>query len=154
MCVSLLTDYYKAVWNGSNIELDAFIGNENLKQYLQKKIQSQSDLYSAFNDKVQNVEIGAWETEFVDDTNGGYLYLKIPADIKKSIGGFGEVTEFLVRSLNGSLVIVDWYNGSKDSYDFLVRGENITIDDPNIWNDSEWVKVINNKQNDFSGTTR
>ena len=154
MCVSLLTDYYKAVWNGSNIELNTFIKNENLKHYLQKKIQEQSHLYSAFNDKVQNVEIGAWETEFVDDTDGGYLYLKIPADIKKSIGGFGEVNEFLVRSLNGSLVIVDWYNGSKDSYDFLVRGENITIDDPNIWNDSEWVKVINNKQNDFSGTTR
>lgn len=154
MCVSLLTDYYKAVWNGSNIELDAFIGNENLKQYLQKKLQSQSDLYLAFNDKVQTVDIDAWESEFIDDTNGGYLYLKIPADIKKYTGGFGEVHEFLIRNLNGSLAIVDWYNGSKDSYDFQVRGENVDIDDPDIWNDSEWVKNINNNQNAFSGTTR
>ena len=28
MCVRALTDYYKAVWNGSDIELDTFIDNE------------------------------------------------------------------------------------------------------------------------------
>lgn len=73
MCVSLLTDYYKAIQNSSNIELDTFIENENLEQYVQKKIQTQSDLYSAFDDKVQNTEIGTWETKFIDDADGGYL---------------------------------------------------------------------------------
>ncbi|WP_198530553.1 hypothetical protein [Bacillus sp. LL01] len=31
MCVWVLTDYYKAVWNGSDIILDSFIDNDNLK---------------------------------------------------------------------------------------------------------------------------
>ncbi|WP_245827564.1 hypothetical protein [Paenisporosarcina indica] len=157
MCVRALTDYFKAVWNGSAIELDTFIDNENLKQYTQKKIQSQNDLYSAFTDskdEVQNIEVGAWEVEYTDDVDGSFLYLKLPAEIKKTVGSYGEVIEFLVRNVNGKLVIVDWYTGAKDSYDFLVRGENLTIDNPNIWNDSEWVKKLNNKQMEFSGSTR
>lgn len=155
MCVRALTDYYKAVWNGSDIELDAFVDSNNLKQYKQLKIQSQYDLHSNLtNNSVQDIEIGAWEVEYIDDMDGGYLYLSLPVEIKKSLGSNGEVTEFLVRNLNGKLVIVDWYTGTKDSYDFLVRGENLTIDNPNIWNDSELVKKLNSKQIEFSGSTR
>jgi len=139
MCVRALTDYYKAVWNGSDIDLDTFIDNEYLKQYTQKKIQSQYDVYVKNNltDKGQNIEIDAWEVEYTDDVDGGFLYLKLPVQINMAVGSYGEVTEFLVRNVNGKLVIVDWYTGAKDSYDFMVRGENITIDNPNIWNDSE-----------------
>ena len=154
MCVRALTDYYKAVWNGSVIELDTFIDNEYLKQYTQNKIQFHYDVYGKFNDKVQNIEINDWEVESTDDLDGGFLYLKLPAEIKKSVGSYGEVTEFLVRNVNGKLVIVDWYTGAKDSYDFMVRGENLTIDNPNIWNDSVWVKKLNSKQIEFSGTIR
>ena len=157
LCMSLLTDYYKAVWNGSDIELDTFIDNENLKQYTQKKIQSQYDLHSTStdsNDKVQNIEINDWEVGYTDDMDGGFLYLKLPAEIKWTIGSYSELTEFLVRNINGNLVIVDWYAGGKDSYDFMVRGANITINNPNIWDDSEWVKKLNRKQIKFSGSTR
>lgn len=155
MCVKALTDYYKAVWNGEDIELNTFIDNESLEQYMQKKIQSQYDLHSAYsNDKVQNIEISSWEVEYTDDADGGFLYLKLPAEIKYTVGSFGEATEFLVRNINGKLVIVDWYDGGKDSYDFLVRGENQTIDNPNVWNDGEWVKELDRKQNEFSGSTR
>jgi hypothetical protein len=154
MCVRALTDYYKAVWNGSDIELDTFIDNEYLKQYTQKKIQSQNDLYGNFNNKVQNIDIGAWEVEYSDDLDGGFLYFHLPVKINQTEGSYGEGTEFLVRNVNGKLVIVDWYNGAKDSYDFLVRGENLTIDNPNIWNDSEWVEKLNSRQNEFSGSTR
>lgn len=142
MCVRALEDYYKAVWNGTNIELDTVIDNENLKQYTQKKIQSQYDVYGKFNDKVQNIKIGAWEVSYTDDTDGGFLYLKFPVEIIKTVGSYGEVTEFLVRNVNGKLVIVDWYTGAKDSYDFMVRGENLTINNPDIWNDDEWVKKL------------
>lgn len=142
MCVRALTDYYKAVWNGTNIELDTFIDNENLKQYMQKKIQSQYDVYAQFNDKVQNIKIGAWEVEYTDDVDGGFLYLKLPVEMNKTVGSRGEVTEFLVRNVNGKLIIVDWYTGTKDGYDFMVRGENLTINNPDIWNDSEWVKQL------------
>lgn len=139
MCVRVLTDYYKSVWNGSDIKLDTFIDNEYLKQYTQKKIQSQYDVYVKHNltDKVQNIEMGVWEAEYTDDVDGGFLYLKLPVQINKTVGSYGEVTEFLVRNVNGKLIIVDWYTGTKDSYDFMVRGENLTIDNPDIWNDSE-----------------
>ncbi|MEH7380258.1 hypothetical protein V7138_07235 [Bacillus sp. JJ1533] len=137
MCERVLTEYYKAVWNGTDIELDTFIDNENLKQYTQKKILFQNEVYGKFNDKVQNIEIDASEVEYTDDANGGFLYLKLPAEIKKTAGSYGEVTEFLVRNNNGKLVIVDWYTGAKDSYDFVVRGENLSLDNPDIWNDSE-----------------
>lgn len=141
MCVRALNDYYKAVWNGSDIELDIFIDNDNLKQYTQKKIQSQYAVHvknkNNHTDKVQHIEIGAWEVEYTDDVDGGFLYLKLPVQINMDVGSYGEVTEFLVRNANGKLVIVDWYTGAKDSYDFTVRGENQTIDNPNIWNDKE-----------------
>ena len=64
MCVKALTDYYKAVWNGSDIELDTFIENEYLKQYMQKKIHSQYAVYGKFNDKVLSIEISDWEVEY------------------------------------------------------------------------------------------
>lgn len=155
MCVRALTDYYKAVWNGSDIELDTFIDNDHLKQYTQKKIQSQYDLYvNLSKNSVQDIDIGAWEVEYTDAEDGGFLYLHIPVEINQSVGSYGEGTEFLVRNVNGKLVIVDWYNGAKDSYDFMVRGENLTIDNPTIWNNSEWLKNLNSKQLEFSGSTR
>ncbi|SES44077.1 hypothetical protein [Psychrobacillus sp. OK032] len=156
MCVRVLTDYYKAVWNGSDIELGSFIDNENLKQYTKKKIQYQFDLHLTHNlgDLVKSVDVGTREVEYTDDVDGGLLHLKLPAEIKKTVGSYGEPTEFLVRNVNGKLVIVDWYTGAKDSYDFMVRGENLTIDNPNIWDDSEWVKKLNSKQVEFSGSIR
>ena len=45
-------------------------------------------------------------------------------------GGYGEGTEFLIRNVDGKLVIVDWYTGGKDTYDFMVRGDNVNVDDP------------------------
>ena len=156
MCVRALTDYYKAVWSGSDIELDIFIDNDNLKQYTQKKIQSQYDVYVKNNvtSKVKNIEIGAWEVKYMDDVDGDYLYLHLPVQVFKNIGSFGEGTEFLVCNLNGKLVIVDWYNGGKDSYDFMVRGESLTIDNPNIWSDSEWAKKLDSIADSNFGSIR
>lgn len=142
MCVIALTDYYKAVWNGQDINLDTFIENQNLIQYMQDKIQSQYDVYGHFNNKVKSVESGNWEVEYTDAVEGGFLYLYLPVGITQSVGSYGEVTEFLLRNIHGKLVIVDWYTGTKDGYDFMVRGENLTIDNPNIWNDREWIKSI------------
>jgi len=139
MCVIALTDYYKAVWNGQDIDLETFIQNLNLIEYMQEKIQSEYDVYGHFNNKVKDIKVDAWEVEYIDNMEGGYLYLKLPVAIIWSVGSRGEATEFLIRNLNGKLVIVDWYNGGKDSYDFIVRGENLTIDNPNIWNYREWI---------------
>lgn len=91
---------------------------------------------------MKDIEIGDWEAKYTEDANGGFLYLHVPVMVNKDVGGYGEDTEFLVRNVNGKLVIVDWYTGGKDTYDFMVRGENETIDNPDIWNDEEWVKKL------------
>ena len=76
-----------------------------------------------FND-VYSSAIWDWEIEYKDDMDGAFLYLMLPAQTQYYYdGGFGEGHEFLVRNVNGKSVIVDWYNGGKDSYDFLVRGK-------------------------------
>lgn len=147
MCEKALSEYYKAIWNGSDIELDAYMDNKNLKQYMQMKISSQYELHLKNNltdNLVTGVDIGARKVEFVAGDND-FFYLKLNARVKNASGSFAEPTEFLVQSIDGKLMIVDWYSNGKDSYDFTVRGENQTIDNPNIWNNNEWVEAINSR---------
>ncbi|WP_408891956.1 hypothetical protein [Paenibacillus taichungensis] len=143
MCTDALSEYYRAIWNGSDIELDTYIDNENLKQYTQKKITSQYDLFLKNNlthNLVTGVDVDAAEVKYVG-VGKNFFYLKLDAQVKKDVGSFAEPTEFLVQSANGKLVIVDWYTNAKDSYDFTVRGENQTINNPDIWNN---IDVIGN----------
>lgn len=149
MCVRALEEYYKAVWNGSGIELGTFIDNKKLEQYTQEKIHFQYAQHVS-NDTVQDIDPGEWQVRLLDNGEEGFLYIHLPVQINMTVGSYGEVTEFLIGNVNGKLDIVDWYTGTKDSYDFMVRGENETIDNPNIWNDSEWVKKIESKQRNFS----
>lgn len=161
LCMRALTDYYKAIWNGSEIDLGAFIQNENLKRYTETKINYHFDLFNKHNINdyplegvVDNQEVD-WVVKFTDDNAGGYLYVNLPVEVKwDDQSGRGEATEFLVRNVNGKLVIVDWYTGGKDSYDFLVRGENEAVNNPEIWNNSEWAKQLDKKQHEFSGGIR
>ncbi|KOY16008.1 hypothetical protein AMS66_14155 [Paenibacillus xylanivorans] len=145
MCTEALSEYYKAIWNGSDIDFDTYIDNENLKQYTQKKVASQYDLFlknKLTYNQVTSVDIGASQVDYVGGDKS-FFYLKLDARVHKDIGNFAEPTEFLVQSLNGKLVIVDWYTSSKDSYDSTVRGEFQTINNPDIWNNGEWVSTIN-----------
>ncbi|MGV2881413.1 hypothetical protein [Paenibacillus taichungensis] len=144
MCTEALSGYYKAIWNGSEIDLDTYIDNENLKQYTQKKVSSQYDLFlkNKFTyNQVTGVDIDARQVEYVGGDKS-FFYLKLDARVHKDIGNFAEPTEFLVQNSNGKLVIVDWYTSSKDSYDSSVRGDTQIIDNPDIWNNSKWVSTI------------
>ena len=60
LCVRALTDYYYAIRNGMEIDLNIFINYENLKQYMQKKIQYENRGWS----KVKTIEIGEWEIKY------------------------------------------------------------------------------------------
>lgn len=143
MCVAALSDYYKAIWNGSDINLDSYFDNKNLKQYMKQKVNSQHNLLlknKLTDNAVTGLDTGVEKVEFVHE--GNFFYLKLDANVKKNIGSFAEPTEFLIQSLNGRLIIVDWYSSGKDSYDSTVRGESQIINNPNIWNNSEWVKNL------------
>lgn len=140
MCTSALTDYYHAVWTGSDFNGDAYFVNEHLKQYMQAKI---SDEYGWLGKQVSvtNINFGAEKIELVNKGEG-YFYLKLSAHVEKYIGGFAEPTEFIVQNVNGRLVIADWYTNRKDSYDFTARDGVRAINNPDIWNDEEWVKKL------------
>ncbi|GAV14767.1 hypothetical protein [Paenibacillus sp. NAIST15-1] len=144
MCEGALSAYYKAIWNGTDINLDAFFDNKSLKQYMQKKVTSQQELFrknKLTDNLVTDIDVGARKVELVGEDNP-YFYFKLDTRVKKDVGSFAEPTEFLVQNLNGRLVITDWYSSGKDSYDSMVRGENQTIDNPDIWNNNEWVKKL------------
>lgn len=139
MCAQALSKYYKAIWNGTDIDLDTYIDNENLKQYTQKKITSQYDLFlknKLTYNQVTDVDIGAGKVEYIEGDNS-FFYFRLDARVKKDVGNFAEPTEFLVQRLNGKLVIVDWYTSGKDSYDSTMRGENQAINNPYIWKKRE-----------------
>lgn len=147
MTTTALSQYYKAIWNNAEFDADAYFSNENLKQYTNKKIEDQYDLalkHDLTSNIVTNVEFESDEVKLVDDKNQ-YLYLKLKADIQHDVGGYGEVTEFLVQNQEGKLVIVDWYCGAKDSYDMTVRGADQVINNPNVWNEHEWVEQLKTK---------
>ncbi|KQY87526.1 hypothetical protein ASD24_06650 [Paenibacillus sp. Root52] len=141
MCVSALTAYYKATWNGSEFDVNTYLDNDNLKQYMQAKIDSQHELFLQNNltdNTVTGLKAGVEKAEFHDE--GDFFYLKIDAEVIKDVGSYAEPTEFIIQNSRGNLVIMDWYTSGKDSYDSMIRGEDQVIDNPDIWKDGEWVE--------------
>ncbi|WP_145408471.1 hypothetical protein [Paenibacillus xylanexedens] len=148
MCVSALTAYYKATWNDSEFDVNTYFDNDNLKQYMQAKIDSQHEIFlqnDLTDNTVTGLKAGVEKAEFHDE--GDFFYLKIDAEVIKDVGSYAEPTEFLIQNSRGNLVIVDWYTSGKDSYDSMIRGEDQIIDNPEIWNDHEWVKSLQRTAN-------
>lgn len=144
MCKVALLEYYKAIWNGLATNFDTYIDNKNLNQYMNKKIESQYSVALKNNlsdNLVRSIDIGVEKAELVRGSDN-YFYFELAVQVNKDIGSYAEPTEFLIQNLNGKLVIVDWYSNGKDSYDSLLRGDNQIINNPNIWNDADWVKNL------------
>ncbi len=144
LCTEALSGYYKSIWNGIQMDVSKYIDNQNLRQYTEKKITSQHNLFLKNNltsNQIKEIKIGAEKVDYVEGQNNSF-YLKLNARITKEVGTYAEPTEFLVQNLNGKLVIVDWYTSGKDSYDSTIRGGNQNINNPYIWNEREWVDKI------------
>lgn len=145
LCTEALTRYYKSIWNGIQMDVSKYMDNQNLKQYTEKKVTSQYNLFRKNNltsNQIKEIKIGSEKVDYVEGDNS-FFYLKLNARITKDVGTYAEPTEFLVQNLNGKLVIVDWYTSGKDSYDSTIRGENQNINNPYIWNEREWVDKVN-----------
>lgn len=145
MCYSALTQYYYASRNGTDIEMDLYVSNDNLKHFMEQKIDLE---YSYSNDNrlgaLVEIQIGVSHIELIAQKNMYYLMLVTKA--RSDYGGeFTEPTEFLVKTQNGNLYIVDWYTAGTGNYDIMIRGEFQNIDNPDIWNDFAWVEDINAK---------
>ncbi|WP_145332337.1 hypothetical protein [Paenibacillus xylanexedens] len=139
-----LSEYYKAIWNGLEFDGSRYMDNPNLKLYTEKKIKSQYNLFRKNNltyNQVKEVKMDAEKVDMVEGEQKVY-YLKMNARIIKDVGEYAESTEFLVQDLKGKLIIVDWYTSGKDSYDSIMRGESQVINNPAIWENSEWVDKL------------
>ncbi len=147
MCEDAIDAYLRAIWNGEEIDLDLFVDNVNLKQYMEKQIEDEFASYGKKN-TVNDVKVGILEIQHVINADENHIYLKLPYEVVWTQGARGEVMEFLVSSADNSLVIVDWYNGGKFGYDSSIRGESAIIDKPEIWNDAEWVAEVLGKQDE------
>lgn len=144
LCQSALTDYYYAARNNSDINLDLYISNENLKAYTERKIKVEQSIRKKANvtSLIDDVSCGVYEVNYIDNA---VIYFKIGARIDSGVGYSAEPTEFLVGNQDGRLVILDWYTKGLDSIDVVVRGEAQVIDNPDIWNDNDWVQGIFDK---------
>ncbi|SEK78198.1 hypothetical protein SAMN05518856_104328 [Paenibacillus sp. OK003] len=88
MCAQALSEYYKAIWNGTDIDLDTYIDNENLKQYTHNKITSQYGLFlknKLTYNQVTGVDIGVEKVEYVEGDKR-FFYFKLDAHVKKECG--------------------------------------------------------------------
>ncbi|KAA8782819.1 hypothetical protein ABIE27_000300 [Paenibacillus sp. 4624] len=140
LCAEALSGYYKAIWNGLEFDVSRYVDNQNFQRYTEKKIKSQYNLFRKNNltyNQVKEVKMDAEKVDIVEGEQNVY-YLKMNARIIKDVGEYAESTEFLVQDLKGKLVIVDWYTSGKDSYDSIMRGESQVINNPAIWENSEW----------------
>ncbi|WP_434749988.1 hypothetical protein [Paenibacillus amylolyticus] len=137
LCAEALSEYYKAIWNGLKFDVSRYMDNPNLKQYTEKKIKSQYNLFRKNNltyNQVKEVKMDAEKVDYIEGEQSFY-YLKLNARITKDVGEYAESTEFLIQDMKGKLIIVDWYTSGKDSYDSIMRGESQVINNPVIWED-------------------
>ena len=140
MCESFLEEFYFATTGRETMNLEPYIDNANFKRYILQKIETGS---KASINRVKKLNFGLKDIEW--HLNEGYAFIDMIASVKQDVGGFGELHQFIISNREGKLSISDWYSksaGNASYLDGIVRGDISKIDDPNIWNDKEWVDDI------------
>jgi len=143
IAIEALGEYYSAIWNGEPMRLSNYITNKNLQNYMQTKINT---LYSENVDHqithAVDIDVYDYTITLMEDGQGEYFIVELFADIISGTRSYGDETHMLLRKLNNQFVIVDWYNTAKDSYDFIVRGENENVFNASLWDDIDWVNSL------------
>ena len=137
MCESLMRDSYAAKKKSVSVDLTRYIIDPNLLKYSEFKLKQE-----AYNQIITHVDVSIAKEE-VHDT---YLYLKLAARVYNDIGGHdGETMEFVVKNVNGRLVVTDWGAlggpGGKSFFDFMHRRQ-WPVTNPTIWEDPAKVKAL------------
>jgi len=137
MCESLMRDSYAAKKKSVSVDLTRYIIDPNLLKYSEFKLKQE-----AYNQIITHVDVSIAKEE-VHDT---YLYLKLAARVYNDIGGHsGETMEFVVKNVNGRLVVTDWGAlggpATFSEFDFMHRRQ-WPITNPTIWEDPAKVKAL------------
>lgn len=139
--------YNGAVANQEKVSFEKYISNENLLKFTDKMLEltQKQDLQgkNIINYGLKN-EFEQVELKHIQDN---LCYMGVPFKFK----GSGMRGSLLITSENKSLKLVDLYFGSKDGVDTFSTGHHSIrkVDNPNLWNDKEWVRVVFDKLEDF-----
>lgn len=140
LCKLFLTEFYNATTINETMNVEPYINNDNLKEYILQKVETGMQISA---NKIEDLIFGVKDIEW--HLNEGYVFIELIVDIEQEIGGFGEGHQFLISNKDGRLLISDWYSksaGSVSHLDGIIRGHITKIDNPNIWDDEEWVNNI------------
>jgi hypothetical protein len=147
LCDDALTAYYKASESGVPFQGERYFGDGKLCEYTQKKIDTTARQRKEFS-SLNAAGVGIEVTDLTIDEQAGLCRLTALCDIRLDYGGeYREGVDLLVQNRGGRLVIVDWYQTAKDSYDEITRGRSTQLGDPEVWNDVAWADTIIRKLN-------
>jgi hypothetical protein len=135
MCQQLLRDYYLSKDDPGLIEFERYIVDENLMKYSKAKVKKEAQ-----NLNIIAIDISLVNAELEDD---GY-FISLNAVVKQSGDSrFGEGTHFLVKNVDGRLVVADWFteHGTVSFFDLQHRG-NCGVTNPTIWENPEIVQKL------------
>lgn len=140
LCKMFLKEFYHATTSSETMNVAPYLNNDNLKKYILQKIEVGSKVSV---NRVKGLTFGVKSVEW--HLNEEYMFIDIVVDVEQEIGGFGEKHQFLISNKDRRLSISDWYSksaGSVSYLDSIVRGDINKIDNPNIWDNKEWVNNI------------
>ncbi|SFQ25412.1 hypothetical protein SAMN02910358_01279 [Lachnospiraceae bacterium XBB1006] len=147
-CDNFIRTFLDAVRSGEAVPLDHFIANENLASYEQKAIliRHQSTGMMPLCKKPEEYEIKLEEKKIISENEVYFLYFSVDA--------YGSVAPvfLLVKEEKDGWGIVDCCAcPGPDTLDYSTMGNRreTRMDNPDIWNDEEWVASINQKTEEY-----
>ncbi len=139
LCQDAISDYFS---NQVDDNFEKYVENNKLKEYL-----SLSAEWSKPKREVRKIGLG--KAEFQNDESTGRNWFFFYLTIEFYDGG--EVVEIIVKeSADGSsLVIADWYIADKLYMDDMTRSHEKSINNPDIWEDSDFADEMLRKANEI-----
>lgn len=142
-CQSFINLFNGAIGSDKTVELEDYISNKALLSYAYKII----ELTQKQEELGMNMAIYGMDNEFgkteISEISADIYYIKVPFTYQ----GSGSICQFIIQKNNSNMYVLDFYFGNQDGVDTLVTGfsANHKIDNPDIWNESEWIDNIEKK---------
>lgn len=144
---SFVNLYNGAVGKRKMVSFENYITNQNLKEFTDKTVEltqkqgSQGGLAVVYglDNKFNRIEL-----KHIGE-NLSYL------ELQHEFSGSGMMSRMLITSEDKSLKLIDLYFGNKDGADTYATGHHVSreINDPNLWEDEEWVEDVFHKLLEF-----
>ncbi|MDE7251851.1 MAG: hypothetical protein K2O32_02780 [Acetatifactor sp.] len=143
-------DQFNGTIAGSEeITLTEYIGNSNLLAFAEKMI-----LLTKRQDELgMNAVIYGAENEFNDvkceEIEKDIYYVKTQFRYE----GSGMTCQLIIKKTEDDLEIMDFYFGTKDGVDTISTGHHAErkVDNPNLWNEEDWVMSVNERLIEYEG---